>query len=214
MELGEEVFRQDHLGKVNHTVEIARILQPRMIRLLAAQTSRRAAVTDSVAYLVTEHPWAIPLYAEAIDRIHDAGFLTTIENEIGQCILSNPAEILDFFGALDRADRVSFTWDVQNLWKVGTFPSLEVYAEFKHLVRYYHLKGGQHNDTSRNLCWRSSLEDASWPVADITREVVADGQTPVICMNDSHGDRKEGYDYTDIVQRDMEFIRSAVPGIE
>jgi hypothetical protein len=214
IELGETVFRNEHLEKVDHTIEIARILQPGMIRLLAAQTARRATIVDSVAYLKTEHPWALHLYGEAIDRIHDAGFHTTIENETGQCILSRPREIVDFFGELDRDNKVSFTWDVQNLWELGTFPSLEAYGEFKHLVRYYHLKGGQHNDTSRNLCWRSSLEDASWPVADITREVVADGQTPVICLNGSHGDKREGYDYTDIVQRDMEFIRRTVPGIE
>ena len=84
---------------------------------------------------------------------------------------------------------------------------------FRHLVRYYHLKGGQHNETCRDLVWRSSLEDASWPVVEITREVIADGATPVICMNGSHGEKKEGYDYTDIVQRDMDFIRNAIPEI-
>ena len=213
VELGEEVFCLEHLGKVDHTIEIARILQPSMIRLLAAQTSRRAGVDDSVAYLKTEHSWAFHLYAEAIDRIHQAGFHTTIENETGQCILSNPAEILEFFAELDRADKVSFTWDVQNLWELGTFPTIEAYHAFRHLVRYYHLKGGQHNDSSTDLCWRSSLEDASWPVVDITREVVADGATPVICLNGSHGEKKEGYDYTDIVQRDMDFIRRTIPEI-
>lgn len=213
VELGEEVFRREHLGRVDHTIEIAGILQPKMIRLLAAQTTRRAAIDDSVAYLKSEHPWALPLYAEAIDRIHQAGFHTTIENETGQCILGNPTEVLGFFAELDRADKVSFTWDVQNLWELGTFPTIEAYDAFRHLVRYYHLKGGQHNNTSRDLCWRSSLEDASWPVIDITREVVADGATPVICLNGSHGEKKEGYDYTDIVQRDMDFIRSAIPEI-
>ena len=213
VELGEEVFRRDHLGKVDHTIEIARILQPEMIRLLAAQTTRRATVGDSVAYLKAEHPWALPLYAEAIDQVHEAGFHTTIENETGQCILANPNEILGFFRELDRPGKVSFTWDVQNLWELGTFPSIEVYQAIKHLVRYYHLKGGQHNDSSTDLCWRSSLEDASWPVVEITRQVVADGATPVICLNGSHGDKKAGYDYTDIVQRDMDFIRSAIPEI-
>ena len=184
-----------------------------MIRLLGAQTTRRPAVDDSIAYLKAEHPWALPLYVEAIDRIHQAGFHTTIENETGQCILSKPTEILDFFAELDRADKVSFTWDVQNLWELGTFPSVAAYRAFKHLVRYYHLKGGQHNESSRDLRWRSSLEDASWPVVDITREVVADGATPVICLNGSHGAKKEGYDYTNIVQRDMAFIRNAIAEI-
>ena len=56
--MGEEVFRRDHLGKVDHTIEIARILQPEMIRLLAAQTTRRATVGDSVAYLNPKWSWA------------------------------------------------------------------------------------------------------------------------------------------------------------
>ena len=131
---------------MSQTIEIARILAPRMIRLLAAQTAHRSAIQDSVTYLRTEHPWALPLYGEAIDRIHAAGFHTTIENETGQCILSRPAEILDFFGELDRAEKVSFTWDVQNLWELGTFPSVEVYRSFRHLVRYYDLKGGQQEE--------------------------------------------------------------------
>ncbi len=215
VELGETVFRSKHLDKVSQTIEIARILAPRMIRLLAAQTAHRSAIQDSVTYLRTEHPWALPLYGEAIDRIHAAGFHTTIENETGQCILSRPAEILDFFGELDRAEKVSFTWDVQNLWELGTFPSVEVYRSFRHLVRYYHLKGGQQEEGAGvELRWRSSLEDASWPVVEITREVVADGQTPVICLNGSHGERKEGYNYADIIGRDMDFIRGAIPEIE
>ena len=200
---GRRSIPQGPPRKVDHTIEIARILQPDMIRLLAAQTTRRAAIDDSVAYLKSEHPWALPLYAEGIDRIHEAGFH----------ILGNPTEVLDFFAELDRPDKVSFTWDVQNLWELGTFPSLDAYQAFRHLVHYYHLKGGQHNNSSADLCWRSSLEDASWPVVDITRQVVADGATPVICLNGSHGEKKDGYDYTDIVQRDMDFIRSAIPEI-
>jgi len=214
VELGEDAFRRDHLGKVDHTIEVARILQPRMIRLLAAQTARRAAIDESITYLKAEHSWLLSLYGEAIDRIHQAGFHTTIENETGQCILSKPTEILNFFAELNRADKVSFTWDVQNLWELGTFPSIAAYRSFKHLVRYYHLKGGQHDESSRDLCWRSSLEDASWPVVEITREVVVDGTTPVICLNGSHGASKEGYDYTNIVQRDIAFIRSTIPQIE
>jgi hypothetical protein len=214
IELGEEGFRRDHLDKVDHTIEIARILKPGMIRLLSAQTTRRAEIDDSVAYLKSEHSWAMPLYGEAIDRIHAAGFHTTIENETGECILSTAQEILDFFTELDRSEKVSFTWDVQNLWELGTFPSIEVYRSFRHLVKYYHLKGGQREGAGMELRWRSSLEDASWPVAEITRAVVADGATPVICLNGSHGERKEGYDYTDIVRRDIDFIRSAIREIE
>jgi hypothetical protein len=57
------------------------------------------------------------------------------------------------------------------------------------------------------LTWRSSLEDASWPVADITRQVAEDGVSPVICLNPSHGAAKPEYDYSDIVARDIAYTR-------
>ena len=44
VELRETVYRRDHFAKVDHTLGIARILEPDMIRLLAAQTTRRSAI--------------------------------------------------------------------------------------------------------------------------------------------------------------------------
>jgi hypothetical protein len=49
IELGEAVFRDEHLEKVNHTIEIARIMQPKMIRSAGGPASR-AAIADSSAY--------------------------------------------------------------------------------------------------------------------------------------------------------------------
>jgi hypothetical protein len=60
------------------------------------------------------------------------------------------------------------------------------------------------------LKWRSSLADASWPVAEITRRVAEDGVSPVICLNPSHGASKPGYDYADIVARDIAYLREQV----
>lgn len=74
IELGEAYFRETQLGQLDRLIAIARVLQPRMVRLLGAQLDARATVTDSVAHLEAHYPWVMPLYAEAIDRLYDAGF--------------------------------------------------------------------------------------------------------------------------------------------
>ena len=61
---------------------------------------------------------------------------------------------------------------------MGTIPSLGVYEQLRPLIAYFHLKGGQSGEGSTALRWRSSLEDATWPVGEITRQVVADGVSP------------------------------------
>jgi len=214
IESGEGKFRRDYLDKVDHVMEIADILRPQMIRLLAARTPRRGEVGNSTEYIRSEHPWLIPLYAEAVDQIHSSGFNVTIENEVGGCIFSNPDEIVGFFEELGRREKVCLTWDVQNLWQMGTYPTMDVYNKLKGLMGYYHLKGGQQADEGTELRWRSSLEDASWPVIEITRQVVMDGVSQVICLNPSHGKPKDGYDYSNIVKRDLDFIRRAIPEVE
>ena len=214
IELGEAEFRANHLGGIDRIIALAKILQPQVIRLLAAQTEKRKELSDTIPYIKENCPWLIPMYAEAIDKLSDAGFAVTIENETGNCIFGYPHEILAFFAELDRHGKVSFTWDVQNLWEVGTFPSMEVYQQFKGLIDYYHIKGGQHDTASNKLCWQSSLEDASWPVLEITRQVVADGVSPVICLNPSHGKPKEGYDYSNMTKRNLDFLRREIPEVE
>ena len=213
VEAGEAAFKS-HLEKVGRAVEIGRILQPRMIRLLAARTSRRTEVEDSIEHIRSNHPWLVPMYAEAVDRLHEAGFRPTIENEVNNCIFSTPQEIIDFFAALDRYGKACFTWDVQNLWQMGTLPTIDVYEELKGLIGYLHLKGGRKDESGDELRWKSSLEDASWPVVETVRRAVADGVSPVICLNPSHGELKDGYDYDDIVKRDIEFLRRELPGVE
>ena len=212
IESGEDRFRAAYLDKLGHVLALAEILRPKLIRLLAAQTSKRAEIGDSFTYLTQNHPWLIPLYAEAVDRVHDAGFKATVENEVGNCIFSSVAEIRAFFNALNRRGEVCLTWDVQNLWQMGVFPSMAAYCELKDLIGYYHLKGGQHDGQSQMVRWRSALADASWPVVEITQQVVADGVSPVMCLNPSHGTLKPGYDYSAIVERDLDFLRRHVFG--
>src|SRR5207237_198766 len=83
------------------------------------------------------------------------------------------------FDRLGLRHKFSFTWDVANLWQMGTFPTLEVYAQIKHLIGYVHVKGGLKGDRESAFGWASSLEDASWPVAEIVKAVISDGVSPV-----------------------------------
>ena len=62
-----------------------------------------------------------------------------------------------FFKLLDRPESVALTWDVQNLWQMGTFPTIDVYYQLKDLIHYYHLKGGQFRGDSPSLYWKSNL---------------------------------------------------------
>ena len=212
VEVGEQAFRKAHLEPLEHAISVARILRPNLFRLLSARITRREQVADSISYLRDEHPWVIASYREAVERLAAAGLRVTIENECHANIFSTPTEVTDFFTELDCGDAVNLTWDVQNMWQMGTFPSADVYRRLRPLLAYYHLKGGQSEPGRDSLHWKSSLEDASWPVVEISRQVVADGASPVICLNGSHGKRKPGYSYDDILARDLAFVRRAIAG--
>jgi hypothetical protein len=212
IEAGEDIFLQEHFGKLDRLIEIAQILRPHFVRLLAAKTSRRAEIADSVDYLRSEQVWLIDLYRRAIEKLATAGCCVTVENECHDCLMSNPEEIVGFFDCLGCGDAVSLTWDVQNLWQMGTLPTLQIYEQLKPLISYYHLKGGQSEIPDGPLKWRSSLEDASWPVEEITNKVIADGVSPVICLNGSHGERKTGYDYKTVTERDLGFVKHMFGG--
>ena len=214
VEVGEAAFRDAHLEPLERAIAVARILRPSLFRLLSARTVRREQVTDSIAYLRAEHPWVIACYREAVQRLAAAGLRVTIENECHANIFATPEEVTGFFAELDCGDAVNLTWDVQNMWQMGTVPTMDVYRGLRPLLAYYHLKGGQAEPGSRSLRWKSSLEDASWPVREITRQVVADGVSPVICLNGSHGARKPGYSYDGVLERDVAFVRREIAGGE
>jgi sugar phosphate isomerase/epimerase len=207
---GEAWFRCQYLDRLDRLLEIAAILRPTLIRLLGAEIGQRRTIDNAIAYLTQRHPWLIAHYQEAVDRIAAAGYQTTIENETGNCIFSTPTEVNEFFTLLDRQDQACFTWDVQNMWELGTFPSLAVYQQLKAYIGYFHVKGGQADSASSALRWRSALDDASWPVTAITQQVVADNISPVICLNPPHGAVKAGYDYTDLTGRDLQFLRQTI----
>jgi len=207
VERGEDEFRRNHLRPLKHVLELAQVLKPRLVGLTAATTAKRADFKDSISYVQLSYRWLIPLYREAADLIDRAGFGTTIENGTGDSLFSAPREIVDFFRVLGHRERICFGWDVQDLWQCGTFPGPEVYKALKGLIGYCHVKGGQHGPTSKSLRWRSALEDASWPVAQVLRQVVHDGVSPVICLRASLGAPRPGYEYGGVAERDIAFLR-------
>lgn len=213
IEEGLAVFQKKHLGKVDHVIELARIFQPKFIRVTAAQLLARTEA-NAIADIRRDHSWVFGAYREVIDRVHEAGFSLTIENEVRQCFLSRTHEFLEFFQALDREGRVSLTWDVQNQWSTGVFPTVEVYEQLKPLIRYCHFKGGSAELPGGALAWNAALEEASWPVVAIAERVVTDDVSPVICLNPpQHGKAKPGYDYDAVTVRDINFLRENVRGI-
>jgi hypothetical protein len=212
LEKGEEHFRQQHLSKIDRAIQVAERMRPNMIRLLSARTTKRLSLQNSTDYILAEHPWLIALYQEAIDRIHGAGFQVTIENEAHSCIWSTPEEIITFYEALGRQDKVHYTYDVQNLWQMGTYPSLEVYRKLRPLIGFLHLKGGQQGEEGNALVWKSTLEEASWPVAELTAEAIRDGVSPVICLNPSHGKPMEGRSYT--YEQDLHYLKQLIEQVE
>jgi len=209
VEQGETSFHDAIEAELKQVLAVAAVLQPKSVRLLSAWSSRRAEFEDSVAHLDRHHPWIYDIYRECVDRLFDAGYTVFIENEADKNIFSTAYEIRGFFARLNRGERVRLTWDIQNLWQMGTFPTVAVYEELRSIIGYLHFKGGQAG-AKGELVWASSLEDASWPVADIVRHAVADGTIPVFCLNPSHGQRKPDYDYDAVTERDILFLRQLI----
>jgi len=211
IEQGEVAFRETYFPKLNTLLNNARILQPSQVRLLMATSSKREGILNSIVYLATRHPWVFGVYQEAVEKIHSAGFHTVLENEVHNCLFARTDEIAGFFELLDCGDALSLTWDVQNLWQMGTFPSLSVYRVLRPYLGMIHVKGGRTDVAGGALKWRSGLEEASWPVIDIVNEVVADGKSPVICLNSSHGESTP--EYTPDYEGDLKFLRRNVKQI-
>ena len=214
LEQGEAHFRKHHLDRVDQAIEVARILKPSMIRLLSARTASGVDANGRAELLANSRPWLIRLYREAIDRMADAGFAVTIENEAHRNMWSHPQEIISFFAELNRPDRVHFTYDVQNLWQMGTFPTMEAYRQLRPLIGFIHVKGGKKGEVGPALKWKSTLEEASWPVAEIVRSAILDRCSPVICMNPSHGQEQEGQNGRDRVEQDLQYMNQLIASIE
>lgn len=216
-QMAEREFRQELNDGITNMVETAKLVRPDKVRLLSCWFDDRESATETTGYLDRHAPWVYDAYREAIDQIAAAGLAATIENE-PNTILSNPEETVAFFARLERP-AASFTWDVQNMWQSGTYPSLEAYRTLKPVMDYFHLKGGRDApEAPHKLVYRCPLEQASWPVREIVGVVLADGASPVICLNPSHGKAAEGYELAHLAGtpeliraealRDVAFLRA------
>jgi hypothetical protein len=206
----ETAFRTRHQPALENALRVAEIMRPQVIRLLAPRLSPESGEA-TIARLQREFPWAIGVYRDWVDQIAASGFGVLIENETRGCLLGSVTDVQSFFAILDRPV-ARYTWDVQNLWQSGTFPSLEVYQQLQPLIGAVHLKGGRSED-NQTLKWAAPLDEASWPVLDIVREIVADGVAPFICLNPSHGQKPPGWNDWEVAQREVAWLRREIKGI-
>lgn len=204
----EADFRARHEPVLDNAIRVAQVLRPQVIRLLAPKISTESDAI-AVVRMLREFPWVIGVYRDWVDRIAAADFGILIENEAWECLLGSVADIQLFFAELDRPV-ARYTWDVQNLWQMGTFPSLDVYRELKPLIGAVHLKGGRAGDDGKTLERAAPLEEASWPVLEIVRAVVADGVAPYICLNPSHGKKPTDWNVWEVAQSEIAFLRREI----
>ncbi len=206
----EVTFRAKFEPALERALRSAEILRPRTFRLLLPNVDSENC--DAFAKVQRDFPWLIGIYREWVDRIAAAGFTPILENETHRDLFSSPADVVGFFTALERP-AARYTYDVQNLWQNGTFPSLAVYQQLRPFMGALHLKGGRADVPGGPIVHAAALEDASWPVLEIVRAVIADGITPVICLNPSHGAKPPGWDIWDTACRDLAYLRRNIPEI-
>jgi sugar phosphate isomerase/epimerase len=207
----ETAFRARHQPALENALRVAQIMRPQVIRLLAPRLSPETGEA-AIARLQREFPWAIRVYRDWVDQIAAQGFGILIENEARGCLLASVHDVQSFFVILDQP-AARYTWDVQNLWQSGTFPSLEVYRQLQPLIGAVHLKGGR-GDDNQTLKWATPLDEASWPVLDIVHEIVADGVAPFICLNPSHGQKPPGWNDWEVAQHEVAWLRCEIKHIE
>jgi sugar phosphate isomerase/epimerase len=185
--IGELEFRTRMERGVLNLLETIPYVRPRLVRLLACAGG--PPTDDPVSRVERLSPWVFDAYREAADALASAGPQVTVENE-PESVLSEPDAVHAFFARLDRPlDRVGFTWDIQNMWAAGTFPTLAVYEQLRELIDYVHLKGGRDSPASpRILTERALLERASWPVQELVGRIILDDVSPVLCINVSGPD--------------------------
>lgn len=226
---GEQAFRAKHFADLDRVLASAQILRPRFVRIISGRLAD--AGPDPIGRLLREYPWVAGVYREAIDAINQAGFEATMENEATDCFTVQPADFVRFLDWVQPPTTFRITWDIQNAWKLGAYPTLEAFRELEPFIGYVHLKGGAAEpDDPEQLRWNVGLDAATWPVVEITQAVVDSGVSPVICLNPSHGTWRSDYDYgaegayspevpltrwdlRPLTEREISFLRHHVKGI-
>jgi sugar phosphate isomerase/epimerase len=209
----EATFRAACDSLVENIVRTAVIFRPRMVRLLLPAYLPRATGESTFVAMQRTAPWVVGVYRGWINRIAATGATPVLENEAHGCLFATPADIAAFFKALDHP-AARYIWDVQNLWQMGVFPSLDAHLLLKPFIASLHLKGGRADTLGGPLVTAAALEDASWPVLDVVRTVLADGVVSVICLNPSHGTKPAGWDIWETGVRDLAFLRRHFPQIQ
>ncbi len=208
---GEEAFRGRHFKTLDHVLKLADILEPGYIRLISAKLKPYDGPESRMNIVERDFPWTFGVYREMVDRIVGSGRRALVENEVNGVIFNRPEGILRFFERLERPGKVHYTWDAQNLWQEGVFPTMEVYQQLKPIIGCLHLKGGRTEGDGKTLVHASTLEEASWPVLDIVRSAVADSVSPYLCINPCHGKKPPGYNTWEIAKSDIAFLRKIIP---
>jgi sugar phosphate isomerase/epimerase len=196
----ERTFRTELQTGIANMIATAQLVRPRKVRLLSCWIGEHRHEPDQMAALERHAPWVIAAYRDAIDQVVSAGLSPTIENE-PNTVLNSPEGTVAFFDRLERP-AATYTWDVQNMWQSGSYPSLDAYHTLRPIMDYFHLKGGRSADGKPGpLTYRCPLEQASWPVREILGAVLADDASPVICLNPSHGAVPEHYEFGSLEDR-------------
>ncbi|MBC8008472.1 MAG: TIM barrel protein [Burkholderiales bacterium] len=209
----EAAFRATYDPLLANTLRTTGILRPRMVRLLLPAHLPRAAGESAFAAMHRTAPWVVDVYREWITRLAEIGVVPVLENEAHGCLFATPADIAAFFHALDHP-AARYIWDVQNLWQMGVFPSLDAYAQLKPFIASLHLKGGRADTPGGPLIHAAALEDASWPVREIVHAVLADARVPVLCLNPSHGAKPADWDIWATAVRDLAYLRREFPQLQ
>jgi sugar phosphate isomerase/epimerase len=211
---GEIAWRRTQADVLQRVLNVAAVVRPRYIRILGIQfTGARPHLPPTFDEALAAHPWMPSAYGEIMRAIDAAGYFACLENEARHCALATPDDVVKFFAALRilLADvPCSYVWDVQNMWQMGSFPSLAGYAAVRPFTEILHLKGGR-ADASGRLHEACGLREASWPVVPLLTEICGDGKVEMICLNPSHGRRPASFDIWQVVQDDIEFLREHVP---
>jgi sugar phosphate isomerase/epimerase len=211
--LGEAAWIDVNHRILERVLAAAKVLKPSVVRVIAAKdTSRPQGGAGNMEMVLASYPWAPAAYDTIVARINEAGFDAVLENEAHDCIVTSPEDVLTLFAALGPKHRLKYTWDVQNMWQMGTPPSLTVLRTLLPHLGMLHLKGGRAGPDGA-LLDAASLADASWPVADIVRAAVDSGTIDVLCINPSHGRRSEQFDGWAVARDDLRFLRAADPRI-